>query len=124
MLFQLIRIILGCRQCQSRRDNTLNRRVISQVQEQSDSVQTAVGLEVFSEETCCFHVDTHCSKDDREVVFMTVMHVLSRPLYETRLSNNLCCDLEAAKLAGRCLVMQSKLASLCGKPAAENIGIF
>lgn len=41
-----------------------SRRIISQVQEQSDSIQTTVLFEVLFEESSSFQIDSHCSKDD------------------------------------------------------------
>lgn len=65
------------------------RRVISQVQEQRDTLHTAVLLEITGEETASLHVDTHSCEDDREVLFVSVVDVLSRLADQASLATNL-----------------------------------
>ena len=52
------------------------RRVVGQVHEQGDSVQTTVLLKVLLEESSSLHVDTHGSEDDGEVVGVSVVDTL------------------------------------------------
>ena len=52
------------------------RRVIRQVQEQGDTLHTAILLEISCEETTCFQVDTHSTENDREVVCVSVVDAL------------------------------------------------
>lgn len=65
-----------------------SRRVIGQVKEKSDTLHTAVLLEIASEESAGFQVHTHGAEDNGEVVRVTVVHALCR-LDETCLSANL-----------------------------------
>jgi hypothetical protein len=52
------------------------RRVVGQVHEQGDSIQTTVLLEVLLEEPSSLHVDTHGTENNREVVGVSVMYTL------------------------------------------------
>lgn len=68
------------------------RWVIGQVQEERDTFQGTVLFEIPGEESTRFQVHTHSSKNDREVLFVTVMNILSWSLNETSLSANLSGD--------------------------------
>ena len=64
MLFELISIVFSGGECQTGCDDTLDRRIICQVQEESDTVQTPVLFKVLLEEARGFHVHTHSGKDN------------------------------------------------------------
>lgn len=81
MLLQLVRVVFRSRQRKSRRYNTLDSRIVGQVQEQSHSVKTAVGLKVLLEEPRRFHVHTHRSEHDRKVVFVPIVHIFGGTLH-------------------------------------------
>jgi hypothetical protein len=71
------------------------RRIVGQVQEQSDTLQTSILLEISGEETSSFQVDTHSSKDNREILLVSIMCTLIRDtllLNQTSLSTNLSSD--------------------------------
>lgn len=89
MLLQLISVVLRSRQGQSWGDDSFNSRVVGVVQEQGDTIQRPVLLEIGLEEASSLHVDTHCGEDDREVVFVSIVHILSWALDETGLATNL-----------------------------------
>jgi hypothetical protein len=80
-----------------------SRRIIGQVHEQSDSIQTTVLLEVLLEESGCLHVDSHGTKNDGEIIGVTVMNTLggSRSVNQTRLTTDLSSNLhqEAAEMS-------------------------
>jgi hypothetical protein len=67
------------------------RWVVCQVQEERNSIQRTVLLEVLLEEPGSLHVDTHGGKDDGEVVLVSVVDTLcrSRSLDEAGLSTDL-----------------------------------
>lgn len=65
------------------------RGVVCQVQEQSDTLHTAVLLKVPREEATCLQVDTHGTEDDGEVVLVVVVHALVGLSNQTGLSTNL-----------------------------------
>lgn len=52
------------------------RRVACQVHKQRHSIQTTVLFKVLLEESRGFHVDTHCTEDDVEVVLVAVVNGL------------------------------------------------
>jgi hypothetical protein len=52
------------------------RRVVCQVQEQGDTLHTAVLLEVSCEEPTGLQVDTHGTEDNGEVVVVVVVYTL------------------------------------------------
>lgn len=119
VLLQLISVVFGSRQSKTRGDDTLNsmlplvvsskdalwihqnvRRVIGQVQEQSDTLHTTILLEVASEEPASFHVDTHGSENDREVLLVTIVDALCRLLDQTCLTTDLRGDFVVWKTSG------------------------
>jgi hypothetical protein len=69
------------------------RRVVGQVQEQGDTLHTAVLLEVLGEEAARLQVDTHGTEDDREVVVVVIVHTLCWLSDQAGLSANLRGDL-------------------------------
>ena len=52
------------------------RRIVGQVEEERDALQTAVLLEVSREEPCCFQIHTHRGEHDGEVLLVAVVHAL------------------------------------------------
>lgn len=70
------------------------RRVIRQVQKQSNLLQRTVLLEITCEETTGLQVDTHSRKHNREIVVVTIVNtlVVSRSLDKTSLTTDLCGD--------------------------------
>ena len=89
MFLKLVRVVLRRRERETRRNDSLDRWVVGEVQEQRYTVQTTVLFEVLFEESCCLHVDTHGSKDDREVVLVPVMDVLGWPFNQAGLPHDL-----------------------------------
>ena len=89
MLFELISIVFGGGERQARCDDSLDRRIICQVQEERDAVQAPVLFKVLLEEACGFHVHTHSSEHDREVVLVAVENVFGRPFHKASLSDDL-----------------------------------
>ena len=65
------------------------RRVVCQVEEQSDTLHTAVLLKVASEEATRLQVDTHSTEDNGEVVVVVIMYTLGWLSNKTSLSANL-----------------------------------
>ena len=97
MLLKLVRVVLSRGERKTGRDDTLDRGVIREVEEERNAVETTVLLEVLLEETCSFHVHTHGSEDNGEVVFVAVMHVFGRTLDKTCLPHDLRSNLDAGK---------------------------
>jgi len=80
------------------------RRIVCQVQEEGDTLQRAVLLEIAGEETSSFQVNTHGSKDDGEILLMSIVCTLVRNtllLYQTSLSTNLGGNLVMGKTSSR-----------------------
>lgn len=116
MLLQLIGKVFGCREGQTRRDNTLDparqigdvmrhsRGIRGQVDEEGTVADTSALLEVLLEESSSLHVNTHSSEDDGEVVLVTVVNALasSRSLDKTGLSTDLSSNLMSDKSHRRC----------------------
>ena len=98
MLLELVRVVLGRGECKARCDDTLDCRIVCQVEEERDTVQTTVLFEVLFEEASRLHVHTHRGEHDGEVVFVAVMHILSRTLDKTRLPHDLRGNLDAAQI--------------------------
>lgn len=76
------------------------RRVVRQVQEQGDTLHTAVLLEISCEETARLQVDTHSTENDGEVVGVAVVYALvnlGRSTDQTGLSANLSGDFVVRK---------------------------
>lgn len=110
-----------------------SRRVIGQVKEEGDTVKRAILLEVLLEEARSLHVHTHSSKHDAEVVLVIIVHALAstRALDQTSLTTNLGCNLKTRKtqcqangVARESFMYRRMRTSLCGRPAAEKMGIF
>src|SRR5712664_3391824 len=89
MFLELVSIVFSGGERQTGRNDTLDRRIICQVQEESNAVQTPVLFKVLLEEARGFHVHTHSSEHDREVVLVAVENVLGGPFHKASLSDNL-----------------------------------
>ena len=64
MLLKLIRIVFCRGERKTRRDDTFNCGVVRKVEEERDTVQTAVLFEILLEEARGFHVHAHgCEYD-------------------------------------------------------------
>jgi hypothetical protein len=97
MLFELVCVVLGGGEGKAGSDDTFDavpcqlyslvvrrfysRRVVRQIQEQGDALHAAVLLKVSCEEATRFQIDTHCTKDDGEIVLVTVVYTLGRLSY-------------------------------------------
>ena len=80
------------------------RRIVSEVKEESNTLQTAVLLEVAGEETSGFQVDTHGTENNGEVLLVAVMNTLvgdALLLDETSLSANLGGNFVVRQTGGR-----------------------
>lgn len=105
------------------------RRVVGQVQEQSDSLHTAILLKVASEESAGFQVDTHGTKDDGEVVVVVVVNALGG-LDQTGLSTDLSGNLVVRKTSGRedgnLLTTSDRVHGVDGRDTGRNhlLGVF
>lgn len=76
------------------------RWIISQVQEERDSLHASVLLKVAGEESAGFQVDTHGTEDDGEVVLVVIVNTLGR-LNQTGLSTDLGGNFVVRKTSGR-----------------------
>ena len=105
------------------------RRVVGQVQEQSDSLHTAVLLEVASEESAGFQVDTHGTEDDGEVVLVVIVNTLGG-LDQTGLSTDLGGNLVVRQTSGRedgnLLTTSNGVHGVNGRDTSRNhlLGVF
>mmetsp|Transcript_7860 Transcript_7860/g.10304 ORF Transcript_7860/g.10304 Transcript_7860/m.10304 type:complete len:283 (+) Transcript_7860:776-1624(+) len=79
--------ILSSSQSKTGRNNTLNGRVIGQVQEQSSTLHGTGLFKVTAEETGGFHVHTHGTKHDGKVFFVSIHGVFL--LHQRGLTGNL-----------------------------------
>ena len=94
MFLELVRIIFGSRKRQAGSDNPFDGGVVRQVEEERDTVERAVLLEVGLEEACGLHVHTHRREHDGEVFFVAIVHIFCWTLDETGLSADLRGNLE------------------------------
>ena len=76
------------------------RRIVRQVQEQGDTLERAVLLEIACEESTCLQVDTHSSENNREVVLVVIVDTLSGSLHEGSLTTNLGSNFVVGKTGG------------------------
>ena len=70
------------------------RWIVSQVQEQAYILHRAILLEILLEKSSSFHVDTHSSEDNSEIVAAIVHNVLAAMMLldQAGLTTNLSCD--------------------------------
>lgn len=79
------------------------RRIISKIEEEGDTLQTAVLFEVTREESGRFQVDTHGGEDDGEVLLVVIVHTLVRSpllLDQASLSTDLSGNLVVRQTSG------------------------
>lgn len=88
---------------QTRRNDTLDGRIIGQVQEETHVLHGTVLFKVLLEETGSFHVDTHSGEDDGKVIVMIVQHRFTGYFDQTTLTTNLSGNLK------KNIAIQSKL---------------
>lgn len=71
------------------------RRVGRKVDEEGRVGNTSTFFEILFEESGGFHVDTHCSEDDGEIVFVAIVNTFASAgtLDQTGLATDLCGDL-------------------------------
>ena len=152
-----LRVVLGGRESETRGDDALDpvgenevsarwsghcgrsgaRRVVGQVKEEGDPVETAVLLKVLTEEAGSLHVDSHRGEHDREVVLVAVVDALGRRrlgvpvgrdlVDETSLATDLRGNLQTRTVgvsSGSASATGGERTSLWGSPAAEKMGIF
>jgi hypothetical protein len=68
------------------------RWIVGQVQEERDTLHTAVFFEISGEESTRLHVHTHSCEHNREVLLVSIMYALCGLLDETGLTTNLGCN--------------------------------
>uniref|UniRef100_A0A7C9AXN5 Uncharacterized protein n=1 Tax=Opuntia streptacantha TaxID=393608 RepID=A0A7C9AXN5_OPUST len=86
------------------RNDTLNRRVIGQIQKEGDSLHGSILLKITFEELCSFHVNTHSCEHNGKIVFFTILNEIVRllqPLYQPSLTTDLCSNLIMRKTSSR-----------------------
>lgn len=109
MLLELIRKILRRSESQSWRNDTFDAAIIrslskrllnlrgigSKVDEESTVADRSTLLKVLFEESRGFHVHSHGSKNDREIILVPIMDAFgsARSLHKSRLTTNLGGDL-------------------------------
>jgi hypothetical protein len=94
--------VLSSGQGKTRSNDTLNGRVRGQVQEQGDTLHRTVLLEIVLEEAGSFHVNTHSSENNVEVIFVVVLDGrVTLKLDETSLSANLGGNFVVGQTGGR-----------------------
>jgi hypothetical protein len=93
--FFFVSQVLSSGESKSGSDNSFDGGIVGQVHEEDDTVHGAVDLEVSLEETGSFHVDSHSSEDNSEVVIGMIVDVLL--LDEGSLSTNLGTDFVVRK---------------------------
>ena len=71
MLYLVGQELCSC-ECQPRGDDSLNGRIVGQVEEETDVFHGSVLFEILLEEPGSLHVDSHGRKDDGEVVLVIV----------------------------------------------------
>ena len=91
--------VLGSGQSETRRDDSLNGGIVSQVHEQHDTVHGAVNLEIGLEETSSLHIDTHSGEHKGEVLLRMIMNILV--LDQGGLTTNLGTDGVMGETGGR-----------------------
>jgi hypothetical protein len=123
-------ILVWCQCCTRKKDCKIDvRRVVGQVQEQSDSLHTAVLLKVASEKSGGFQVDTHGTEDDGEVLLVVIVDTLGR-LDQTGLSTNLSGNLVVGQTGGRedgnLLTTSNRVHGVNGRDTGRDhlLGIF
>uniref|UniRef100_A0A182QVN8 Uncharacterized protein n=1 Tax=Anopheles farauti TaxID=69004 RepID=A0A182QVN8_9DIPT len=101
VLLALVRQELGGGQGQTRRNDTLDGRIVGQVQEQAHVLHRTVLFEVLLEETGRLHVHTHSGEHDGKVVLVLIQHRLTRLLHQTGLTTDLGGNFVVRQTGGR-----------------------
>jgi len=83
-------LLLCSSKSETRSNNTLNSGIISKIEEKNDFLHGTIGLEILSEESSNFHVHSHCTENDGEVIIRMIEDILS--LNERCLTHDLCTD--------------------------------
>ena len=83
-------LLLCSSKSETRSNNTLNSGIISKIEEKNDFLHGTIVLEILSEESSNFHVHTHCTENDGEVIIRMIEDILS--LNERCLTHDLCTD--------------------------------
>lgn len=65
------------------------RWIVGQVEEESDTLHTAVLLKISGEEAAGLQVDTHGTKDNGEIVLVSIVYTFGRLSNQASLSTNL-----------------------------------
>mmetsp|Transcript_17879 Transcript_17879/g.43010 ORF Transcript_17879/g.43010 Transcript_17879/m.43010 type:complete len:228 (-) Transcript_17879:463-1146(-) len=76
MQIPLIRQILGRGQRQTGSNDTLNGRIVRQVEEQRRTLHGPALLEITAEETRSLHIYSHGSEDDGEILLVRIRRIL------------------------------------------------
>mmetsp|Transcript_2828 Transcript_2828/g.6092 ORF Transcript_2828/g.6092 Transcript_2828/m.6092 type:complete len:274 (+) Transcript_2828:2106-2927(+) len=91
--------VLRCGESQTRGNNTFNGRIVGQVQEQRSTLHSTTFFEIGTEETSGFHIHTHGTKDNTEILFVCIHGIL---LFDERsLARNLCGNFVVRKTGSR-----------------------
>merc|ERR1719379_1172728 len=98
VLLERVREVLSRRQGKARRHDTLDSRIVRQVQVQHDVLHGPVLLEVVAEEARGLHVHAHGAEDNGEVVHVVIRDVLA--LHQGRLACDLGGDLVVRQTGG------------------------
>uniref|UniRef100_A0A2M4D215 Putative secreted protein n=1 Tax=Anopheles darlingi TaxID=43151 RepID=A0A2M4D215_ANODA len=101
VLLALIGQELGGRQRQTGRNDTLDGRIVGQVQEQAHVLHGTVLFEVLLEESGRLHVHTHSGEHDGKVVLVLIQHRLTRLLHQTGLTTDLGSDFVVRQTGSR-----------------------
>lgn len=96
--FSLVSQILSSGKSKTWGNNSFDGWVLSQVKEKNDSLHGSVLFEIGSEESGDFHVDSHSSEDDGEVLIRVIKNVLT--LNQGCLSDDLGTDLVVWETVG------------------------
>mmetsp|Transcript_11489 Transcript_11489/g.16244 ORF Transcript_11489/g.16244 Transcript_11489/m.16244 type:complete len:222 (-) Transcript_11489:482-1147(-) len=80
-------------------DDTLDGRIIGQVQEECCTLHGTTFFEIVTEETSSFHVDSHGTEDNGKVLFMSIYSIFL--LHKRCLTCNLGCYLVVRKTCSR-----------------------
>eukprot|EP00050_Salpingoeca_kvevrii_P005899 m.286285 g.286285 ORF g.286285 m.286285 type:complete len:410 (+) comp11542_c0_seq1:188-1417(+) len=101
VLLALVREVLGRRERQTRRNDTLDGRVVGKVEEERDTLHGAVLLEVLLEKAGRLHVDTHGSEHNGKRLVAGVTRAVAAVLDKAGLTANLGSNLVVGKTGSR-----------------------
>mmetsp|Transcript_7875 Transcript_7875/g.13507 ORF Transcript_7875/g.13507 Transcript_7875/m.13507 type:complete len:340 (-) Transcript_7875:546-1565(-) len=89
VLVAVIRKVLGGSEGKTRRNDTLNSRIVGQIQEKGHALHGPIFLEVLLEKSGGLHVHTHSGEHNGEVVLVRVHDAFSVMLNQTGLPTDL-----------------------------------